>query len=260
MFEKQKQFIEKLSPFSDNSGIMIAGGALTSAFTKTEVNDLDIYCKNEDAMLGSLITLAGDGFYPIHVSNKAITFVRQKEKVQIIHYRYFENAQDIFRDFDFSVNMAAYDGDTKEIVVADNFLTSLASKEIEFNKGTKYPVISLVRTAKYKEKGYKFNTSEMIKLGLAVSKLDITSWDDLENQLGGVYGNIELTLEDKQLPFSVDYFIDNFDRLISFESNKEIEYLSREEFSQKSGITDNKVLAELENEGIFSGSVWDIPF
>lgn len=260
MFEKQKKFIENLLPFDNMSGLLLAGGALTSAFTKSEVNDLDLYCKNEDVLIGSILTLVGDFYFPIHVSNKAITFVKGESKVQIIHYRFFENAEDVFTDFDFSVNMAAYDGDTREIIVTDSFLTSLASREVEFNRGTKYPLISLVRTAKYKEKGYKFDTSEMLKLGLSVSKLNIESWEDLVNQLGGVYGNFEIKDNNKDLPFSIDYFLENFNDFINYEVNTEIEYLSREEFSKKSGITDRNLLDKMESEGIFLDDPFDFPF
>lgn len=258
MFEKQKQFIEKLLPFDDMSGLILAGGALTSAFTKSEVNDLDLYCKNEESFIDSILTLINDSYFPIFVSDKAITFIKGESRVQIIHYRFFENSEDVFRDFDFSVNMAAYDGDTKQIEVKDSFLTSLASREIEFNRGTRYPLISLVRTAKYKDKGYTFNTSEMIKLGLTISKLNISSWEELEDQLGGIYGDIQIKDSHKDTPFSMDYFIDNFSCFINYETKTEIDYLSRDEFSKKSGITNVNLLDKMERCGIFQQS--NIPF
>lgn len=255
-FEKQKAILKTHIPETlKDEDFFIAGGALTSVFTKSEINDIDIYVKSKTKAEDVIhkLTENWDRYFIKHVTHKAVTLVRGESRVQVIIYNFFQTPQEIFNDFDFSVNMAAYDNLQDNIIVSDNFLTSLASKEIEFNKGTKYPIASLNRTKKYIERGYNIPTKSLLQIGMSVSKLNINSWEELESQLGGIYGELQLDQKTREEPFNLDYAIDNIDKLFIIKVNMD-EMLTREIYEKITG------LSGVDTNLPSSENPWLIPF
>lgn len=200
------------------SKAVLAGGALTSLFTKQKINDFDIYFKSKedvsffidevyvsqeneshsgfDALMATGVELAEFRLMNVGVTDKAALFTFQgpydkgedKSLLQVIHYKMHSSVQDIFNSFDFSINMAAFDFEKGEFVFGDKFFISLASKQVSFNSGTDYPLISMARVPKYVERGYAFSQVELVKMALAVSELDLSSWEGVKEQLSGMYG------------------------------------------------------------------------
>jgi len=251
MYSTQKEYLKSLLPecLLGKFDGYLAGGAMTSIFMRVDINDYDLYPRNEKAFKDCLSVLSGNSFYLKFVSEKSLTFIKGEYKIQVIHYRFFNDHRDVFSDFDFDANMGAYDFIRDEILLHDSFLPALASKDITINKGTKYPLISLVRLKKYQEKGFNFKPTEILKLAIRTTQLNINSWEDLEDQVGGVYG--ELCLNQKNPPkFSIDYAIDNFNSL--FRYSDENENVGMDEFMRKTGITDKDWLKANEGD-LFQG-------
>lgn len=174
-------------------GGVIAGGAVTSVFTNKEVNDLDLYFP--DAKRASQFVAAvyskEFGFHQfVNATNKCLMFVSRKtqEKFQLIYYKFHPTVEDIFADFDFTINMGAYDPKTDSFILHEDFLRHNAQRTIQVNTGTAYPIISVLRTQKYKERGYHISKPQLVRLLLAISELKINSWAELSDQLGGMYG------------------------------------------------------------------------
>lgn len=187
----------------EDVGAFVAGGAITSILTGQEINDFDIYLPNRDALEEIIGYMSHDfvGYLPVsHVSRKAITFKipSEDQSVQIVVDRFYETAEDIFDSFDFTVNMGAYNLKTKELFLHDSALLHASRREIHVNPKTSYPIVSLRRLFKYKDKGYFVQQSEIIKLCLAVANSGINDWDSAIHQIGGMYG-----VEDKDL-FNTD--------------------------------------------------------
>ena len=113
-------------------------------------------------------------------------------------FEWFPSAQSIFDIFDFTCCMAAADCDTGNIIRHDHFMCALAGRYLEFNHKTRYPIASAVRIKKYMDKGFKMGKGQYLKIGLACCELNINSWDDLLDQLGGIYGDqIKLAKKDE---------------------------------------------------------------
>lgn len=208
-------------------GCFIAGGAVLSKVTKTEIADYDIYPKTKEAALNACLTLRENSCFVLNITDRAITFKcntlinnsNERTVFQVMTFDVFPAAQDIFDFFDFSVCMGAYDCDTKDYHFSDTFWPDVASKTIRFNPSTRFPLASFIRLGKYREKGYKIGKGETTKIALAVAHKGLpTSWEELESQLGGVYGksitiqagNQEFTLERayeilSNLEFNVKY-------------------------------------------------------
>lgn len=210
--EQLQKRIEGLLPIhpqilSDNNGIL-AGGALTSLYTRKEINDFDIYFRTKEDYLNALrdVKEEHDFVYVLAHTNKAIMFTTKMggEAIQFIHNEFYNHPTDIFNNFDFYINMAAYDFKSKELYLHDKFLTNIAARCLEFNPNTLYPIISALRVDKYKERGYIITKKEFIKIMLAINNLNIKSWEDFKDQISGLYGEkLDLNIDYKS-EFSVD--------------------------------------------------------
>lgn len=209
--------LRKLDP-TGLCGCYIAGGAVLSRVTKTEIADWDIYPKTKEAALDICLTLLEDNCFVLNITDRAITFKSnnlvadngERQILQVMTFGVFPTTQSIFNFFDFSVCMGAYDCDSEEYTFSDDFWPDVASKTLRFNPSTKYPLASLIRLGKYRKKGYEIGKGETAKIALAVADKGVpTSWEELESQLGGVYGKSIKILagEDKEFTLEKAYEI-----------------------------------------------------
>ena len=229
---ESKRLTKNPSPFSMD-GFFLAGGSLLSNITKKEISDYDYYPKTKEALIsGIYYLLEVENCFIVGISDRAITLKSNNEKsesgeraiIQLMTYDTFETADKIFENFDFTVCMAAFDCDTKEYFFHDDFFPDVASKTLRVNVKTKYPLNSLLRTTKYREKGYYIAKTEQIKLGYAIAKKGFpNSWEEFETQIGGSYGRIiSLNVGDKEYSFdNVIEFLDNM--IFDFSQYEQIE-------------------------------------
>lgn len=193
------------------SRAIIAGGALTSVFSHKEVNDIDVYFRSKEDLLTAFLiaTKDWDGVYLSH-TDKSIT-IHDKDTtttVQFIYFDYFADAEKVFEVFDYTVCMGAIemgeDLDKSQVVLDPRFLQDIASRTLYFNKGTRFPYISLIRAKKYQERGYKIGKGQLLAIGMACAEKQITNWLTAKHQLGGVYGS-EIDIKVKENgPFTID--------------------------------------------------------
>lgn len=211
----------------------IAGGAILSTATKTKINDYDIYPKSKKGFEDAIEALMSEnGCYLINASNRALTFKSNNYNndngeriiVQVMSFDIFPTAESIFEYFDFTVCMGAYDCDSKSYVFHEDFYPDIASKTLRFNHKTKYPLNSLIRVSKYQTKGYYISKLESAKVALAVAKTGLpNSWSELENQLGGTYGNtIKLATEDLEFTYenAIDILSNTVFEFIDYDNEK----------------------------------------
>jgi len=220
----------------------VAGGAVTSMFSGKEINDIDVYFRDYESLVVVLKNLfsiddadesddkdldkAMANFLDIgqfqliytNHTKKSVLFVKDELHLQLIYFKFFQTPQEIFDTFDFTVNMGVYDFAAEEFVLHDDFLKDVAQRRLMVNPKTAYPIISLLRIDKYKGKGYEISRKEFVKLCLAVNNLKITSWEMLEDVIGGMYGYTYGQLFDTTEPFSIENAIAQLERL---ESNLE---------------------------------------
>lgn len=190
----------------------IAGGSILSTATKATINDYDIYPKSRKGFEDAVIILMENGCHLINVSNRALTFKSNsifdnngnRMLFQVMIFDFFPTANYIFEHFDFTVCMAAFDCDAKEYTFHPDFYSDIASKTIRFNPKTKYPLNSLIRVTKYQAKGYYISKFESAKIALSIANVGLpTSWEELENQLGGAYGK-SIKLHTKDIEFNLE--------------------------------------------------------
>lgn len=178
---------EKLYNQLKYSKAIVAGGTITSIFCNREINDIDVYFKNKEDCASFLIEIA-DSKWILAKTEKAFLFKHDKIDVQAIFFKYFENVKDIFNAFDFTVCMGAFDFETEEFILHDDFLKHNAQRILKFNHGTAFPIISALRVQKYVDKGYYISRTEFIKIMLIICNLKISTFEELKEQIGGMYG------------------------------------------------------------------------
>jgi len=97
------------------------------------------------------------------------------------------------------VCMAAFDFKTEEFVLHNDFLKHNVSRILRFNANTAYPIVSALRVDKYKKKGFNISKSEYLRIMLSILNLHIDNYQELKNQIGGMYGeNYDNLLEPKE--------------------------------------------------------------
>lgn len=221
---KIKRHLGDLHDVLARAGCILAGGALTSIFTNTPVNDWDIYFTSKEgvdrvitALYGLNVEedLASFDFKVNFMTEKSILTEEKYKgaKVQLIHYRIFEDAFDIFDKFDFTINMCAYDFAKEEFVFHDNFFLDVARRTLQFHSGTEYPLISLMRVRKYTDRGYYISKAQMLRIAIETANRKYESWDQIIDVIGSMYGLENRALFDTTKPFSLDEVVAQLDTL-----------------------------------------------
>ena len=190
-------------------GAYLAGGAITSVFTNKDINDYDLYFRDAESF-AKFFGLWLDGDFGASVvlsaTNKSITihFPNEEVIVQAIYYKWFPSAEDIFDDFDFTVNMGAYCFKEGMFILHKDFLRHNAQRYLEVNTNTSFPLITALRVEKYKTKGYNISKANFLKIMFSVMKLNIKDWEDLKEHIGGMYGLKVAELFNTEKEFSVE--------------------------------------------------------
>lgn len=190
LFEKKKlkKYLgDKLYDVLKAYKVIVAGGTITSLFTNRDINDIDIYFKSKEN-LGDFLRSEMEGKWVIAHTDKAFLFKYNKIEIQAIYFKYFDNPQEIFKTFDFTVCMGAYDFETEQFVLHKDFVKHNSQRILKFNQGTAYPIVSALRIDKYKKKGYTISKPEFIRVMLTILKSEINDYKTLKEQMGGMYG------------------------------------------------------------------------
>ena len=204
-----KELTEGLSSLLEDTQSIIAGGAVTSIFTNSEINDIDVYFRSKEmfsAFLAGVLSRELDINYMTitHVSDRSILMTDHNDlKVQLIYYKFFDSPEKIFEDFDFSVNMGAYDCKSGEFILHDSFMKHNAQRYIDINVNTAFPLISVLRVDKYRKKGYEVSKAQMLSLLLRITQLELNGWDETISACGGMYGIDPKDLFDQTKEFSI---------------------------------------------------------
>lgn len=227
----------------------IAGGAVTSIFTRQPINDVDIYPKTTFAKL-KLIDWMKSNTGIQTITQKSIYGIRNGGfAINIVLLEEVNSPEDIFAKFDFTINMGAYDVDKEAFTFHKDFFRDLASRYIRINENTLYPLVSVMRTEKYKERGYFVPKNELTKLLLKTSTLKLESIKDVENHLGGMYGIDFETLLEEGEEFSIDKVCNKLsETTIDYE---EYYKLKRNKFAAQLDVLVSTQINTLIGEGFF---------
>lgn len=182
----------KIKTILKKNNAFIAGGAITSIFTGAPIKDFDIFFRSETDFKTAereFFSLSKAGIY---TTPNAITLKNVDNTstiIQLIRLKtsFVEEPRDIFKEFDFIACCGAYDFQIGGFILHENFLKHLAKRELVFNPTHKYPISSLLRVEKYKQKGFKINKENYFKILLSIASLKIDTNAKAAAQLQGMY-------------------------------------------------------------------------
>lgn len=208
-------------------GAIVAGGAITSLFTRSDVNDLDVYFPSEEALFHTVAVIFGrDDYHPLPLevgqfelkyngmSQNTLMFqTKSGQDVQMMTFKWFKNPQEIFDTFDYTCCMGAFEFSTGDFVLHEDFLKHNAQRYLKFNPGTAYPMMSMMRVDKYRQKGYKISKTELIRVLGACMQLDLSSWEDAKKHVGGMYGYDLNDVFDEKVEFSIEEMMDQLSNI-----------------------------------------------
>ena len=178
---------------------IVAGGMITSLFCNTDINDVDVYFRSMEDLDGFLKECVRNNKWILSKTDKALLINWHGVKVQLIYFNTFDNIQDLFNTFDYTVCMGSYDFKTEEFILHDDFLKHNAQKILKFNSKTAYPLVSAFRIDKYKTKGYTISKDEFMRIMLTCTLLEINTYEQFKEQVGGMYGiNYDKFLKPKE--------------------------------------------------------------
>src|SRR4030043_315196 len=193
-YEKQMWLLDrkiKEAELNTNIKFFIAGGALTSVFSNKAINDLDIFFYRPEHFECMIKDVENKGWKPAFNTVNAMSYnivpigIDKPIRIQFIR-TYFGLPSEVIGMFDFTICMAAYDPQKKEITLGEDFLYHLSQKTLSFNIKTEYPISSLWRVRKYLKRDFTLPAIECIKIALAINDLQIETYKDLKKQLDGI--------------------------------------------------------------------------
>jgi hypothetical protein len=137
-------------------GPWLAGGALRRTLTNQKLEtDFDFFFRDKVQLEKFAAELERKGLtkrretqHHVHYSGKVAGATRE---VQLIRFKYYENAIDVINSFDFTICQFAFDGTT--LTAGDHAFWDLGRKRLAINKIT-YPVSTMRRVLKYAKQGY----------------------------------------------------------------------------------------------------------
>lgn len=149
----------------------------------------------------------------VGMTDKSIMFsgADSNPVMQCICFDTFATTQNIFDKFDFTINMGAFNFADEVWEFDRNFMKHIAQKVLVVNPATDYPIISMLRSDKYRARGYTISRRETMKLGVACSGLKIETWEDAKAHLSGMYGTNVEQLFNETRPFSFELLFDKLD-------------------------------------------------
>lgn len=120
-------------------------------------------------------------YLPIFLSCNAITL---SDDVQLV-VRFFGDPKTIHENYDFVHCTNYWESNTRKIITNQNALEAILGRELKY-VGSLYPIASLFRTRKFIKRGWHITAEQMLKIIMQTSKLDLTNFKTLEEQLIGV--------------------------------------------------------------------------
>jgi len=191
-FEKQKLLSvlpEDVCKSLCENRAMIAGGAITSVFCNREIADIDVYFRSYREMANFLYSLEGTSNIIISYTDKAVLIKTDDDQIiQVISLATFDDPLSVFAKFDFSVVMGAYDFYAENFLFNNNFFKDNSQRVLRFHSGTLFPIMSLLRVEKYRNKGYTISKSEFLRIVLTCMNSRTRTYKELRSQVGGMYG------------------------------------------------------------------------
>jgi hypothetical protein len=168
-------------------GVFIAGGAVTSTFCSSRINDFDLFFPDETilqrALTSGFVQAAKKDDKTVE-TDSALSLMVNNHRLQLIKV-VTGTPEAILDGFDFTICQGAFHLE-RGFIFGDDFFQHLAQRRLVFNINAGFPICSLYRSRKFIKRGFSLSGIEAIKLGLCIQSLKLETYKDLRRQLMGI--------------------------------------------------------------------------
>jgi len=150
----------------------IAGGSIRDICSVGYfTSDIDIYFPDRYNIAKAIKALRKHGG-KVSFTNKQITNIYLKgQKIQIIKHYMYDTADNVMKNFDFTICCGIYDG--SNFYFHDDYFIDLSAKRLVINTiNLPLPLNTLERVIRYVKKGYHICNGNLLKLSQAIAKVN----------------------------------------------------------------------------------------
>lgn len=140
----------------DTENGWLAGGAVRSLIDNSNIQDYDLFFKNEESLnytKSKLQELKADKIFECPLGYLT-TYKYGDLKIQLISKRFYHSLEVLFNSFDFTC--CQFSATRTKFITTKTALKDTIKKELHLNE-LEYPVATINRIRKYKSKGYKID-------------------------------------------------------------------------------------------------------
>jgi len=160
----------------------VAGGAVTSVFSSSSINDFDLFFTSQKHLDNALKSAPRND--KTVETDSALSIVSEGRRLQLVKV-VLGTPSEIINKFDFTICEGAFHLE-EGFCFGTNFLEHLAQRRLVFNLTAEYPICSLYRAVKFIKRGFHLSGIDAIKLGLRIQSLKIDTYAELRKQLMGI--------------------------------------------------------------------------
>lgn len=174
-YKFNKVFFEKIKEGGlDPSKYAIAGGALRDSIVGDKVKDVDLFCKDAEAVMDLEKWFVRQPNVKIYNSNTHLSnFKLNGYWFQIIKDKFFDlDGSELIENFDFTICGIMVHND--EVRVLPTFFEDLLSKRLRVNKLI-YPLSTFERMQKYIKKGYSACNGTLLEIAKGIQTIDLSN-------------------------------------------------------------------------------------
>ncbi len=200
---------KRLCELLAENNAFLAGGAITSLFTNSKINDWDIFFQTQEefnvvrtifSRLNKINAQEKVGFSKIELitetSNAATFKVPSEMHMRQTHESYgksyavddnfiiqlcqkdFLPIKEALARFDWTCVMGAYEFKSKEFYFHPNFFPDNSRKSLVINENCHSPFSAYFRHNKYKERGYTISFVEEFKMLMMLNDVKFETWEE----------------------------------------------------------------------------------
>lgn len=184
ILEGKLKLLDNVLDLLSKSGIkcFIAGGVFASIFTKSKINDIDVFFYEKDDVNNMIEFLKNCNDCKVGFNNDWVCNIYLKNlKLQLVKKYTFVTPEECINSFDFTVCKCAYDG--SKIYHSERFFIDLTSKALIVDGLLLKPLSTFKRAFKYQKKGYIICNVGLAKIAKEINKIEIDWENPDQNQI-----------------------------------------------------------------------------
>ncbi len=161
---------------NDDVEYMVAGGFLNSVDSQRNIQDLDLYPRDQDNYDKLVNIMSNHGY---EKTNN--TWKKGTKKIQIM--KEFVDPLDVLCGFDFTVTMKGWIPKTQTIYEHNKYQEHIRHRELKYNTTNTHPLKNVYHMSKYISYGYHISPFDLMAILFKINHLNLDDMDVFKDQV-----------------------------------------------------------------------------